>query len=318
MLAAIADSPPTPRLSPLLRRLAKEPRGLREKTELLARAAARQPDPLLIPHLVSLLSAREGREAVRTALVALGNPALDEVRSTLIDPTCARRLRLHMPKTVARFANKKAAEYLLDEIETEQDGLVRYKAIRALRPLVTDHRIFVDRLRTERLCEVDLEKHFRMLALRAVLDLPGAPNRLATQALLLELLREKAAHSLERSFQLLQIAHPRQGVHHAYLACRSADPYARANAAELLDALLPRGDQQRLRALFRVATDDLSFEERVERGRALVSLTARTHDEAVAVLVRGRDAMLAALGRRLQPQHEAHASAEVLPLLRAR
>ena len=35
------------------------------------------------------------------------------------------------------------------------------------------------------------------------------------------------------------------------------DPYARANAAELIDALLRRRDQRRLRALFRLAMDDL-------------------------------------------------------------
>ena len=134
LLAAIVDAPPTPRLLPLLRLIAGEPnrRGSREKTELLALAVARQQDRLLIPELVSFLSAREGRETVRAALVALGDPALDEVRRTLRDRTSERRLRLHMPKTLARFATRRAADYLLEEIETEQDGLIRYKAIGAL------------------------------------------------------------------------------------------------------------------------------------------------------------------------------------------
>jgi AAA family ATP:ADP antiporter len=303
LLAAIVDAPPTPRVSELLRVLANEPRGSREKTELLAGAAARQQDRALVPLLVASLAVREGREAVRAALVAFGDPALEEVRRTLRDPASPRRLRLHMPKTLARFATKRAGEYLLSEIEREEDGLIRFKAIRALRVLVTGRRIFVDRVRTERLACADLEKHFRHLALRRVLEAPAEPAS-ATTLLLDELLREKAAHALERAFHLLQIAHPRQGVHHAYIACWSKDPYARANAAELIDALLRHRDQQRLKALFRLATDDLNLGDRVERARALVVPLPRTRAEGLDALVSGDDTMLVALGRRLQAPRE--------------
>jgi hypothetical protein len=132
LIASIADAPPTPRLSPLLASLANEPRGSRERTELLARAIAHQRDRALVPQLVALLSSREGREAVRAALVTFGDSALERVLRTLHDPTCDRRFRLHMPKTVARFATARAAESLLREIETERDGMMRYKEIRAL------------------------------------------------------------------------------------------------------------------------------------------------------------------------------------------
>lgn len=313
MLAAIVDAPPTSRLTPLLRVLAREPRGSRERTELLARAVAEQRDAVLVPHLAALLSHREGREAVRTALVALGEPALEEVWRMLHDPATARRLRLHIPKTIARFASKRAAEYLLAEVETEDDGLVRYKAIQALRVLVTEHRIAVDRARTERLCAFELERHFRRLALRHVLD-GGAPppGQAAAATVLSALLDEKAVHALERAFQLMQIAHPRQGVHHAWLALRSGDAYARATAAELLDTLLRRRDQQGLRALFRLATDDLPPDDRIERARSLVSLMARSREEAVEALVRAVDPMLSALGKRMEvkacPTYEAGAS----------
>jgi AAA family ATP:ADP antiporter len=310
MLAAIVDASPTSRLTPLLHALAREPRSSRERTELFARAVAVQRDTTLVPHLASLLGHREGREAVRAALVALGDPALEEVWRMLRDPTTERRLRMHIPKTLARFANRHAAERLLVEVETEEDGLVRYKAIQALRVLVTEHRIAVDRTRTERLCSGELERHFRRLALRRVLD-GGTPPpaQAAAAAVLSALLEEKAVHALERAFQLMQIAHARQGVHHAWLACRSGDAYARATAAELLDTILRRRDQQGLRALFRLATDDLPLDDRIERARSLVPLMARSRGEAVEALVRARDAMLAALGKRMEvkacPTYEA-------------
>ncbi len=298
MLAAIADAEPTARLLPLLGLLAREPPASVEATELLAEAAARQGDPALVPRLVSFLSVRTARDAVRAALVALGEPALEEVWRILSDPTLARRLRLHMPKTLARFATRRAGEYLLATIETEQDGVIRYKAIRALRILVTEYRIRVDRDRVERLCRGDLEKYFRRLGLVQVFDVPAARNT-ATTALLLELLNEKANHALDRAFQLLEIAYPRQGVHRAYVASRSEDPSIRANATELLDVLLRRHPQQRLRALFDLATDDLPLEERVERSRTILPPMARTLEEGTEALLRGRDAVLVALGRRL-------------------
>jgi len=301
MLASAVDAPRSPRLTPLLHALAHESRGSRERVELFARAVAAQLDATLIPHLVSLLVRREGRESVRAALVALGDPALDEVSRALGDPATERRLRVHLPKTLARFASKRAAERLLAEVETEDDGLVRYKAIQALRVLVTEHRIAVDRTRTERLCSGELERHFGRLALRRVFDAgTPPPGQVAAAAVLSRLLDEKAQHALERAFQLMQIAHPRQGVHHAWLACRSGDPYARATATELLLTLLRRRDQQGLRALFRLATDDLPLDERIEQARPLVPLMARSREEAVEALVGARDAMLSALGKRME------------------
>jgi MFS family permease len=66
MLAAIADADPAPALSRVLLALSDSAAQSPEHTELLSRAAARQRDPRLVPRLVDLLSAREGRESVRT------------------------------------------------------------------------------------------------------------------------------------------------------------------------------------------------------------------------------------------------------------
>ncbi len=296
LLAAISDATPTLRLSPLLCLLAGEARTYRERSELLARAAAHQGDPTLIPYLIPLLEQRDGREAVRDALVSFREPALAQVVAALRDPSRSRRLRLHAPKTLARFATSYAAECLLTDIETEPDGLIRYKAIRALRVLVTEHRLFVDRRRAERLSSAELWRHFTHLGLRSALERPTDP----LAVLAVELLDERAAHALERAFHLLQIAHPRQGVHHAYIARRSDDPFARANAAELIDALLRRRDQRMLRRLFRLATDDLPIPDRVERARALDLPAPRTRDEAIDALVDDGDTIFSVLGRRLR------------------
>jgi AAA family ATP:ADP antiporter len=296
LLAAIVDGPRTPRLLPLLRVLAREPHGTRERAELLARAIARQRDVSLIAVLVALLAVRDGREAVRAALVDLGDAAFEEVYRTLRDASCERRLRIHMPKTLARFASNRAAACLLSTIEEDRDGLVRYKAIQSLRALVTEHRIAVDRRRTERLCARELEEHFARLAFLTALGANASGGEAG--ALLQRLLEEKAAHALERAFHLLQIAHPRQGVHHAFVAFRSGDAYLRATGAELVEALLRGRQRSRLRALFQVATDDASRDARVARARALGLTLARSSEDVLAAMGRSGDAILVALAGR--------------------
>ena len=232
------------------------------------RASAR---PAAIPRLVELLSAREGREAVRAALVAFGEDALQAVWWALRDTTRPHRDRIHLPKTLGRFGTRAAAEHLLDNIETEEDGLVRYKSIRALEILVTERRIPLDRARVERIARAALTRHFRLLASRVALGaaplVQGHPG--AAARLLDGLLDDKLRQSIERVFRLLAIAHPREDFRRVRLACLSDDPYTRANAGELLDALLRHRDQEQLRALLRLITEDLSLPERAARAASL-------------------------------------------------
>lgn len=76
----------------------------------------------------------------------------------------------------------------------------------------------------------------------------------------------------------------------------SAERHARANASELLDALLRRRDQQRLRALLRIIADDLPAAERVARAAKLLGrVPPRTRSEALLELVDGSNRIAASL-----------------------
>lgn len=298
LLAAIADASPSPRLWPLLLMLAELPSKLTEATELLARASARQRDVRSVPHLIELLSAREGREAVRAALVEFGEPAIAAVDDVLRDSERPRNLRIHMPKTLARFGSKDAARRLLESIETDGDGLVRYKSICALGALVAEHRVDLDRVRVERLAQANLLEYFRVLGRRVALEAPtGEPaNPTVAGRLLLGLLDDKLRQSLDRCFRLLKIAHPREDIHRVHVASLSNDPYAKANAAEFLDTKLGRRDEQTLRQLLRIVVDDLAAGEQVARaGPVLRTRGPQTADEALADLIRDSDVMVATL-----------------------
>lgn len=301
LLAAIADDPDE-RAATVLLALA-ERRDLDEAdVEVLAGAMARLADPRFIPACIGRLNRRTGREAVRDALVAIGEPALDALERALADHTLGRSLRLHLPRSISPFGSQRASDVLVAAMDSESDGLVRYKILRALGQTVARFDVKIDRPRIEAMVEKNLEEHLRLLALRTALgskgveagDLPGDPSA----ALLDELLADKVRQSLERAFRLLKIAHKREDIHRVHTAALSSNRRARANAGEFLDTLLSRRDQQALRAVLRIVIDDATDAERVTRAIAEGRALPGTHDAALAVLVDNRDDALAALASR--------------------
>jgi AAA family ATP:ADP antiporter len=297
LLAVIADAKEDSRFSRLLAALEQRAGPSSDWTDLLAKAASSQLATAMVPLLVSRLVHRDTREAVRAALVTLGAPAMDEVWGTLCNPACERRLRVQLPVTLARFGTKQAADLLLQCIETESDGLVRYRAIRGLGRVVTDQRIAVDRVRVERLALTNLVEYFRLLGLRAPFTGSAAdPRPAVTERLVVGLLDDKLRQSLERTFRLLKIAHPRDDIRRVQIASQSQDMRARANASEFLDALLRKPDQRRLRELILVVADDLPPGERVLRASRLLHRSPpATRDAALGLMVDDADAALAAL-----------------------
>jgi hypothetical protein len=300
VLAAVADSDPSPRVSHLLLTLADHP-GPKPNpwANLLARAAVRQGEVGMIPRLLEGMTRWQDRETVRGALVALGDPAFDQVAAALEDTNGSRSLRVHLPQTLGRFGTPAAAAKLLDLVEREPDGLVRYKALRALGRLVADYRLEVDRGSIARCVHANLVAYFSLLGTRIGLGSPrdvspGAP--LTTFRLFAGLLDDKLRQSVERIFRLLKIAHPKEDIHRVYLACLGADKRARANASEFLDAILWRRDERGLRALIRILSDDLSPEAQADRAAPHLGLTPpRSHDEAVEVALADADLKVAAL-----------------------
>jgi ATP:ADP antiporter, AAA family len=305
LLAAIADAPADAPLADVLFELAKRDTESRtsEWIELEARAAATHGDPRLVPALIAHLTTRRGREAVNEALAALGQPAFDAVSTTLSDMTQARRLRAQLPRALAAFRSKSAAERLLETIEKETDGVVRYKSIRALGRVVTRANVRLNRQRVEKLAHANLVEYLQILGRRVALETDEKEVRsddgrvvAMTGKLLRGLLDDKLRHSLERAFRLLKIASPREDIHRIYIACRSNDRRARATAGELLDALFTRRDEQLLRALLRLVVDDVSPAERVVRSLPVMSpAPPRTHDAAVLQLIDDHDVGVAAL-----------------------
>jgi ATP:ADP antiporter, AAA family len=301
LFSAIADAPLDDRLDGVLRALATRPFASPATTIELARAVRSQRAVVLVPALVSRLWVRQGREAVREALLSFEDVGLDALTAALAEST-SRALRMHIPSSIARFGTKRAADILLATIEADKDGLVRYKALRAFGRLVVERGIKVDRLRVERLAEKNLVEYFRLLGLRAGLESTSLPlsmvvaSRPPTERLLLGILGDKQRQSLERTFRLLELVHPHDDIERIYDAYRTGDKRARASATELLDAFLGRRDQEHLRRLLRWAFEASSADEVFNEASARIPHPPpATQEEALDRLLSDGDAAVAAL-----------------------
>lgn len=295
LLGAICSSPHA-RWTELLLSLARRPAP---EVEPLARAMAALADPRFVPLLLPRLGEREGRGAVRAALVELGEVSLAALAQAFDDPATPARVRSHIPRTVSRFETQAAADLLLDWLDSERPGALRYKALRGLGRLTAETRLRVARTRIDQQIRSNLLSYLRMLALRVPLAArPEAARGARSLRLLVGLCDDKLEQSLERVFRLLQIRHKHEDLRSVYFAVRSGERVRRAHALELLDVLtVPRESSalsQQVRQLLLLCVDDLSVSERLERARPFLPDQPQSHAAALQALVNDRDETLAA------------------------
>lgn len=265
-----------------------------EVSDLAIRCAGEVVDSELIEPLLKHLESRRQRELVREALVAQGKPALEAAADLLDSAATPARIRRHLPRTISRFTNQRAADILLYHLTKEPEGLVRYKALRGLGRLVTQTEVVLDRAALEALLLANLEECLRMQVIHFLID--TAPNddtgsSVESTELLLDLLENKANQALERAFRILQMLNKKEDVRRIANALRSNDRMAHAQALEYLVTLALDLDVK-TRELLRLATDNLDVGARVAQVRLeMTSLPENQHD-AIRELVEGNDGAL--------------------------
>jgi AAA family ATP:ADP antiporter len=296
-LANAVRTAPDPRWTALLLELARRDSLPFER---VAQAMAELADPRFVPILLPRLGSREGRGAVREALVRLGDVALSALARAFDDPETPERVRAHIPRTVSRFRSQAAADLLLEWLDSDRPGGLRYKALRGLGRLVAESRVRVDRARIDRQLRLNLIEYLRMLALRQPLAArPQSARGGRSLRLLIGLIDDKLEQSLERAFRLLQIRHRHENLRSVYFASRSPERVRRAHALEFLDVVTARPAEnnalgQQVRQLVLLVVDDLSVPERLARAAAFLPNPPATYAAALAALVSDHDESLAA------------------------
>ncbi|MBI2895589.1 MAG: HEAT repeat domain-containing protein [Deltaproteobacteria bacterium] len=275
-----------------------------EVVENAALTMAKLADERFVPVLIQRLAVRDGRGAVREALAALGEPALEALERAMRDPGTDRRVLVHLPRTISRFGTQWAADFLTEELRGQGSGLVRYKVLRGLGRLVADSKVRVDRREIEAQMRANLVEHLRILSIRVALErgqIEQASRATACGRLLLGLLDDKLNQALERAFRLLQLVNRNEDIRGVWQAAKSDDKKARANALEFVDALLlgrsghDLSSREQNRTLFRLAVDDLAPAERVARAAGMIPTAPGGYDDALRVLAVEKGGSLVAL-----------------------
>jgi ATP/ADP translocase len=295
LLTAIADTKDPRAASLILAIVERTPTLTAETIPLLASAMEAVGDARFIPFLIHRLAIREGRYAIRRTLVSLGEPALAALEVALVDPSTDRRVRSHIPRTIARFGTQRACDFLVDRLADERDGFVRYKVLRGIGHLVASSEVHINRAKVQREAERNLVEHLRAMAHRVGLDKGPAGDRLPSEHLLVGLLRDKENQALERAFRLLKIAHKHEDIHRVHVAATSNDRRSRSNAGEFIDSLLSGDAPTGVRELFRLVIDDLDPADRVARAAGRLGAIPKSRDETLAALIEDRDEGLATL-----------------------
>ena len=190
----------------------------------------------LVPFLVPLLADRQWAADARLALRDYGPRILGSLADMLKDPSEDLEVRRNIPLVLAYFPQQESVDLLLDSL-FDYDGLLRYRAIRALGKLrLIDPELRFDsakvRLHVQEECETTLWFEQALASLYPKVEGPE---------LLVQLLKDKISRGRERVFRLLALLLPASAACASFLAMLEEDRLRKATAAELLDNVLPRG-----------------------------------------------------------------------------
>jgi ATP/ADP translocase len=194
------------------------------------------------PSLLSMLGARDARGPARAAFLEHGADALRFLDEALGDWHLPHEIRRHLPRTISLFPPSEAAGVLLRHLLPEPSGMVRFKIIRGLGRIATDHPdVRLDKVVLKEATAQTLEACFRLVHWRSVLERGArAEPRRATAGhdLLATLLRDKEVHAVERLFRLLGLQYRGEDLRQLHRGLRNTSPKVRAGSRELIENLL--------------------------------------------------------------------------------
>ena len=243
----------------------------------VARVMLVLPDPAHTQSLIRMLGNRRARPIARDALFAIGAAALQALVSALSQANLQRHVRAHLPRSISRFDSAEATDFLLEQLEREGDGWVRFKIIRGLGQLRT-HMSEPGRMRRALRCaryNLSRAVHFMAWQLAGERDHRSDP-RLATPGgeLLIAALRDKAEHAIDRAVRLVGLAHAPDIIHDIRRALAGQDRRRRADSIEVLVHDAPPDVARALSALL----DDAPDYQRVARAAEALCEATTTGD----------------------------------------
>jgi HEAT repeat protein len=223
---------PHPEAAELHLRLLHQPDPSVKKAAILSagRAGRRELVPFLMPLLRDL---RWGAD-VRLCLREYGPRILGTLADVFKDPSEDIEIRRSIPLVLAYLPQQESVNILLDGL-FDYDGLLRYRAIRALGKLrLLDPELRFDQRKVGLLLREESEDTMWCRQALAALY-PGGDS----QDLLEQLFKDKISRGKDRVFRLLALLLPPTAAISALLAMAEDDRLKRAAVTEFLDNVLP-------------------------------------------------------------------------------
>jgi len=236
-----------------------------------------------LPTLLAMLARHEVRAAAGNAIVQQGSVGLQFLDEALSDQSYPQELRRQIPRTIQRFPARDAGRVLLDHLLGEQDGMVRFKILRALNRLSADDPgLALDRGVLDEAVRRTLGVVFSVAHWRQVLLSGGAQARATPgHELLVTLLRDKERHAVERLFRMLGLIYRGENFQSIHRGVLSAEPRLRASSRELLEAVL----RPPLRAALVAVVDGSPWPDSAAAAAPYYQAKATRYEELLASLL---------------------------------
>jgi ATP:ADP antiporter, AAA family len=238
-LAQAIGRAPHARFRAVLDRLVatSEPSVLREVLAVWARA----PELADVQRLLKLVEHPYVRGDARRVFVAAGPRFFDELLAAIDDPRTPLGVRRHLPRTISRFGDRRAAAALVSRLVREPDGMTEFKILRALGRMRADApmlaidpqpvRVYIRRAIEDAARYAQLADELAHAADSAGLE--------AGAVLLHELTLEKRDAAIERVFRAIGVLYPTSDLRSLHDAIQSRDDERHTAAREILEDLLP-------------------------------------------------------------------------------
>ncbi|MDH3272377.1 MAG: HEAT repeat domain-containing protein [Gemmatimonadota bacterium] len=227
---------PASELEPLLRGFLAD-----SDTEVVREAVAAAGalgTPGMVEPLIRCLARRSLRDDVRFTLTRFGSLALNRLAEALADTRLPHSIRTQIPGAIALSGSATAPQILLRHLRDEQDGLIRFRVLRALGRWRREQPNFpLDGTLLQGALVQAVSTAFDLMQWRHTLTAGAAtsPRRdTELHRVLVTLLRDKQDHALERAFRLLNLQSGSDEYQRVYRGLHSPIPQSRAGSRELL------------------------------------------------------------------------------------
>ena len=243
-------------------------------------AMAESPSVSFLRPLRDMLPESRLREPARQALVVIGTPALDYLSAGMDDDTLSRAIRMHVPRSISRFAAADAMPLLWRRFLVEPDELIRFKILRSIGRLVTEE----PAVRPDAAAIAAAIHQVSTIGLRYARWRTALEHRHASTApspaegLLKQMLADKQARATEIIFRLLALNNPSEDFERIYRGLHGSR-LDRASGRELLDGVVHASTRDIVLALLEELTDPAQL------ARLGADAGATGYDETVAAII---------------------------------